>query len=122
MYHLPNICLWADTLARAGSSEDPVALGQWWAQVLGWIVLNDSHEEFEIRPAADRLPGLVFVPVPEAKRSKNRLHLDFRPEDQQAEVEVAQRGELCLDPVQIAGVGWGTRNRPRTEVHSGAAA
>jgi predicted enzyme related to lactoylglutathione lyase len=68
-------------------AKDPVALGQWWADVLGWVVLNDSHEEFEIRPAVDRLPGLVFLPVPEAKEPKNRLHLDFRPEDQQAEVE-----------------------------------
>jgi Glyoxalase-like domain len=68
-------------------AKDPVALGQWWADVLGWVVLNDSHAEFEIRPAADRLPGLIFVPVPEAKESKNRLHLDFRPDDQQAEVE-----------------------------------
>jgi hypothetical protein len=70
------------------AAKNPAALGQWWADdVLGWIVLNDSHEEFEIRPAVDRLPGLIFAPLPEAKESKNRLHLDFRPEDQQAEVE-----------------------------------
>jgi hypothetical protein len=68
-------------------SRDPVALGRWWAAALEWVVLNDSAEEFEIRPSADRLPGLIFVPVPEAKQSKNRLHLDFRPKDQQAEVE-----------------------------------
>jgi hypothetical protein len=49
-------------------------------------VLNDSAEEYEIRPSADRLPGLIFVPVPEAKESKNRLHPDLRPDDQQAEV------------------------------------
>jgi hypothetical protein len=68
-------------------SGDPVALGRWWADALGWVVLNDSAEEFEIRPMADRLPGLIFVQVPEAKESKNRLHLDFRPDNQQAEVE-----------------------------------
>ena len=27
------------------------------------------------------------MPVPGAKQSKNRLHLDFRPDDQEAEVE-----------------------------------
>ncbi len=68
-------------------ARDPAALGRWWANALGWVVVNDSAEEFEIRPSADRLPGLIFVPVPEAKLSKNRLHLDFRPDDQQAEVE-----------------------------------
>jgi predicted enzyme related to lactoylglutathione lyase len=68
-------------------ARDPVVLGRWWADVLGWVVLNDSADEFEIRPSEHRLPGLIFEPVTEAKQSKNRLHLDFRPEDQQAEVD-----------------------------------
>jgi Glyoxalase-like domain len=67
-------------------AADPVKLGRWWADALGWVVLNDSSEEFEIRPSEHQLPGLIFVPVPEAKKSKNRLHLDFRPDDQLAEV------------------------------------
>lgn len=67
-------------------SADPVALGSWWAEALGWVVLNDSPDEYEIRPAPDRLPGLIFSPVPEQKTIKNRLHLDFRPDDQEAEV------------------------------------
>ncbi|WP_286259531.1 VOC family protein [Streptomyces graminofaciens] len=67
-------------------SADPVALGRWWLEALGWVVLNDAPDEYEIRPAPDRLPGLVFVPVPEGKTVKNRLHLDFRPADQEAEV------------------------------------
>jgi len=41
----------------------------------------------EIRPSEDRLPGLLFVSVPDEKRTKNRLHLDFRPDDRDAEVE-----------------------------------
>jgi hypothetical protein len=67
-------------------AADPVMLGRWWASALGWVVLNDAPEEFEIRPTADRLPGLIFVPVEETERGKNRLHLDFRPDDQQVEV------------------------------------
>ena len=50
-------------------------------------VVNDSAKEFEIRPSANRLPGLLFAPSPEPKQSKNRLHLDFRPEDQRTEVD-----------------------------------
>ena len=65
---------------------DPVMLGQWWAGALGWVVVNDAPDEFEIRPTADRLPGLIFEPVGESKGGKNRLHLDFRPDDQHAEV------------------------------------
>ena len=68
---------------------DPVALGLWWSRALGWVVVNDSVEEFEIRPAPDGLPGILFERATAPKRTdvKNRLHLDFRPEDQGAEVE-----------------------------------
>ncbi|KUL45751.1 VOC family protein [Streptomyces regalis] len=55
-------------------AADPAALGRWWAEALGWVVVNDSAEEYEIRPEHDRLPGLIFVPVPEGKTVKNRLH------------------------------------------------
>jgi len=75
--------MWEQVVVDA---RDPVALGRWWADVLGWVVLNDSPDEFEIRPSIDRMPGLIFGPAPEAKVAKSRLHLDFRPDDQQAEV------------------------------------
>ena len=68
-------------------AADPVALGRWWADLLGWVVVDDAADEFEIQPTQGRLPGLLFVLVDEPKRAKNRLHLDFRPDDQQAEVE-----------------------------------
>jgi hypothetical protein len=74
---------WEQVVVEAA---DPEALGRWWAEALGWVVVGDAPEEFEIRPAPDRLPGLLFVPVPEPKTVKNRLHLDFRPDDQETEV------------------------------------
>ncbi|WP_432587750.1 VOC family protein [Streptomyces sp. HD1123-B1] len=67
-------------------SVDPTALGQWWATALGWVVVHADDDEFEIRPAPDRTPGLDFVRVEETKKAKSRLHLDFRPDDQAAEV------------------------------------
>jgi hypothetical protein len=68
-------------------ARDPAGLGRWWTTALGWEVVNDADDEFEIRPEPDRLPGLVFVTVADAKSVKNRLHLDFRPDDQAAEVD-----------------------------------
>jgi hypothetical protein len=68
-------------------AHEPVALGRWWLEALGWVIVNDDPFEFEIRPEADRLPGLIFAPVDEPKQIKNRLHLDFRPDDRDAEVE-----------------------------------
>ncbi|MET7684975.1 VOC family protein [Streptomyces sp. NPDC005423] len=67
-------------------AADSGALGSWWAEALGWVVVGEAPGEVEIRPAPDRLPGLVFVTVPEREAGKNRLHLDFRPDDQAAEV------------------------------------
>jgi hypothetical protein len=75
---------WEQTIVDA---RDPVTLGRWWRDALGWVVVNDDPDEFEIRPAAHRLPGLLFASVLEAKTTKNRLHLDFRPEDRDVEVE-----------------------------------
>ncbi len=67
-------------------AQDPVALGRWWVDALGWVIVNDDADAFEIRETVDRLPGMLFEPVGESKRQKNRLHLDFRPDDQDAEV------------------------------------
>jgi hypothetical protein len=67
-------------------SLDPESLGRWWAEALGWVVVYGSADEFEIRPEPARLPGLDFVRVDESKVAKSRLHLDFRPDDQAAEV------------------------------------
>ena len=69
------------------AAQDPAELGRWWQEALGWVVVDEGPDVFEIRPAPEQLPGLLFVPVPEAKSIKNRLHLDFRPDDRDAEVE-----------------------------------
>jgi len=67
---------------------DPVALGQWWATALQWTVVNDDPNEFEIQREPGHLPGILFEPVGTTKPApKNRLHLDFRPDDQKSEVE-----------------------------------
>ena len=68
-------------------AAQPTALGRWWASDLGRVVTLEVDDEFEIRSAPDRRPGVVFVPVRDSKITKNRLHPDFRPDDQTAEVD-----------------------------------
>jgi predicted enzyme related to lactoylglutathione lyase len=75
---------WEQVIIDAG---DPVALGRWWGDALGWVIVNDDPDEFEIRQSPERLPGLLFAAVPEPKSGKNRLHLDLRPDDRDAEVD-----------------------------------
>ncbi len=86
---------------------DPVALGRWWAAALDWIIVNDDPDEFEIQPVAGRLPGIIFGPTDQAeKSSKNRLHLDFRPEDQASEVRrLVELGARRVDVGQ-GDVSW----------------
>ena len=85
-------------------SSDPAALGQWWADALGWVVVYSSADEFEIRPEPDRTPGLDFVRLDEAKTAKSRLHLDFRPDDQDAEV-----ARLVAHGARRVDIGQGDR-------------
>ena len=69
-------------------ARDPAALAEWWRNALGWVTVDSGDpDDYEIRPSVDRLPGLLFGAVPEEKTIKNRLHLDFRPDDRDAEVE-----------------------------------
>jgi len=68
-------------------AKDAVRLGAWWKEALGWVTVNADPGEYEIRPTPDGRPGLLFLPVPEGKAGKNRLHLDFRPDDRDAEVQ-----------------------------------
>jgi hypothetical protein len=80
--HPGRVLRWEQLIVDARA---PVALGTWWADALGWVVVNDDPDEFEIRSAPDQFPGLLFALVPEAKLAKNRLHLDLRPDDRDGE-------------------------------------
>lgn len=80
--------LWEQTIVKA---RDPQALGRWWCDALGWVVVDEGPGEFEIRESTDRMPGLLFVAVNDLEVAKSRLHLDFRPDDQAAEVERLER-------------------------------
>ncbi|MCZ2402863.1 VOC family protein [Paenarthrobacter sp. Z7-10] len=86
-------------------ARDPQALGRWWAAALDWIVTIDSHEEFEIRPTMNSTPGMIFLPVQENKTAKNRVHPDFRPQNQQAEVD-----RLLLMGARRADIGQGEQS------------
>jgi hypothetical protein len=90
---------WEQVVVHA---QEPEALARWWAEALGWTVVYSSDDEVEIRSDPDRLPGLDFVRLAESKRSKSRLHLDFRPDDQEAEV-----ARLLAHGARRADVGQG---------------
>jgi hypothetical protein len=88
-------------------ARDPARLARWWAEALGFQITYEKPEEVEIRPTPDAQPGLIFVPVPETKQVKNRLHIDLRPDDREAEVErLVDMGARHVDVGQPADATW----------------
>ena len=75
--------LWEQVVVE---TDDPAVLGHWWAKALEWVIVDQDTEVVEIRPTVDALPGILFLASPAPKQAKNRLHLDFRPDDHDAEV------------------------------------
>jgi hypothetical protein len=102
--------------------KDVAAQARWWAEVLDWRIVYEAEDEVVIVPPhalderrqiplAEQGPGLVFVPVPEEKRVKNRLHIDLAPgpDDDQA-AEVARLESLGARRINVgqdeASVTW----------------
>jgi Glyoxalase-like domain len=67
---------------------DPRRLAEFWAAALGWQPTGRYQEAVEIAGPPGSGPSLVFIPVPEAKAVKNRLHIDINPVDCEQEHEV----------------------------------
>lgn len=98
-------------------------LSRWWAAALDWRIIYEAADEVVVVPPVamdpardipplERSPGLIFVPVPEGKAVKNRLHIDLAPSPdagQEAEVRRledlgARRVDVGQDPEKVSWV------------------
>ncbi len=69
--------------------SDPRTLAEFWAAVLDWrIEAEEGDDEIELVNPDGGPTTLLFVPVPEAKTVKNRLHIDVNPRDRGQAEEV----------------------------------
>ena len=68
-------------------AADATTLGVWWSRVLGWPQDVDSDGDVVLHPPPGAGPNWLFLAAPDDKVVKNRIHFDFRPDDQQAEVD-----------------------------------
>jgi predicted enzyme related to lactoylglutathione lyase len=88
-------------------ATDPSALAAFWAAALGWEVAEDEPDEVVVWPSGFSYPNpaalpLVFVPVPEPKVGKNRLHLDLATTSEQHQAaEVERMLALGATPADI---------------------
>lgn len=87
---------------------DPQALARWWAEALGWSITYDSPDEVVIEaPEGETASPLLFIKVPDGKVVKNRLHIDLRPDDRDAEVaRLEGLGARRVDIGQGPDVTW----------------
>ncbi|WP_033261955.1 VOC family protein [Amycolatopsis vancoresmycina] len=77
----------------------PGVLADFWAALLGWHVVIEDDGEVDVRaPESDGWDlDLVFVPVPEPKEVKNRVHLDL------ASRTPAHQAELVARALELGG-------------------
>jgi predicted enzyme related to lactoylglutathione lyase len=77
-------------------ANDPPRLARFWAAALDWEIAAEEDDEIDVWPAGYHYPdpvalSLVFVPVPEAKTVKNRVHLDLASQSAEHQAAVVER-------------------------------
>ena len=82
--------------------NDPRRVAEFWGAVLGWTV-QQNGEVLWMSESGAPFPDLllVFVPVPDAKTVKNRLHLDVSPVGCDRDEEVARLEALGATRVDV---------------------
>ena len=97
--------------------RDTRRVADFWCAVLGYEITAMEGDVIEIapeKPTAEALvagpipPPLVFVPVPESKTIKNRVHIDVSPIDASQEDEVVRLEALGAKRIDIGqgDVNW----------------
>lgn len=108
--------------------HDVAAQARWWAEAIGWTLIFETEDEAVLVPShvtPERVadtpweqigPGLVFVPVPEGKTVKNRLHIDLAPhmsDDRDAEIaRLLAMGATRADVRQPPAATWDVLQDP----------
>ena len=82
-------------------AADPGRLADFWAGVLGWERTDAYEGVVEIGSPEPGTPTLVFVPVPEPKVVKNRIHLDVSPSGCDQAEELARLRSLGAADVDV---------------------
>jgi predicted enzyme related to lactoylglutathione lyase len=80
----------------AFDANDVGSLSRFWAAALGWEVRHEDGDEAVVAPAGFGYPGpgavpIVFVPVPERKEVKSRVHLDLATSSAEHQAELVGR-------------------------------
>ena len=96
---------------------DARVLGRFWSHLTGWNLYYDDDPEVVVAPSYPYDgTGLLFIPVPEGKSAKNRVHLDLQPEgvtrDEAVVQAMALGASVLADHRRSDGSGWVTMADP----------
>jgi len=96
---------------------DARALATFWSRLTGWHLYYDDDPEVVVAPSYPFSgTGLLFIPVPEGKTAKNRVHLDLQPEsmtrDEAVAAALAAGATVVADHRRADGSGWVTLADP----------
>jgi hypothetical protein len=83
---------------------DPAGVAQFWSRVLGWPVVEEKQGFCWLSSTGEPTappPILVFVPVPEPKTVKNRVHIDVNPSGCDQDQELARLLALGARPIDV---------------------
>ena len=94
-------------VALCFDANEPLRLAQFWAAALHWEIDDESSDEISLVPTDGTKFGILFLPVPERKVGRNRVHLDLTTtsfDDQQemvarlielggSHIDIGQRGD-----------------------------
>ncbi|MGW3351676.1 VOC family protein [Nonomuraea rubra] len=93
--------------------SDAEAMARFWSEATGWPrtkVEMPGNPFWWVGVDDDTFPHLVFVNVPEPRRTKNRVHLDLLPHDEPQDREVARLESLGARVVDdrrgVSPGGW----------------
>ncbi|GGP13702.1 VOC family protein [Nonomuraea glycinis] len=97
---------------------DPYELASWWSRATGLpLGEGDVPGDDEVMLRTERDPFVLFIRVPEAKTTKNRVHLDVngtegRTRDQEVERLLGLGATIFGDHRTAEGAGWVTMLDP----------
>ena len=72
-------------------ANDPLRLARFWAAALRWEIDDETDDEVGLVPTDGTPFSFLFLPVPEPKAGKNRLHLDLVSESPEHQSEMVER-------------------------------
>ncbi len=86
-------------------AHDLPRLARFWSAVLDWPILSEREREIVIGPDETSPVGICFMPSPDQKRTKNRIHLDLTTGAHDREEEIQRILGLGATRVDIGQTG-----------------